>query len=339
VVFGLVLAQLNAKAQPLPGGGGGTNGGGSGDPITNDFPSYTTNQFWLEALPPGTNAFNPDPDAVTFILWATTKTASYQLQTLASLTDTNWNPQQIFVGASGQNWTPLTFSMSGQTTLFFRAINYSQDTTDSGLPDWWKLEYGLNPNSVSSGSNGVSDAYSNPAGDGWTDLQKFQNGMNPNTFYTPPAPLVTVSALPNGHVLISWEPSLGNVTGYIVYRNGSAISQVLPATQTSYQDNGVSVSAASENAGSLPAYQVVAQYSSPSGTAYSSASLAQTPASASLAVSVAILRGPKGQYYLAAPNIPNTVTNLRVFAQPSSSGYPNLETEYLMFCSTSTFSP
>ena len=148
-----LLTSFNLMAQPLPpGGGGGSGGGGEGD---TDFPSYTTNQFWLEALPPGTNAFNSDPDAVTFILWETTNSASYQLQTMSSLTGTNWTPQQIFNGASGQNWTPVTFPMSGQTTLFFRAIVYSQDTTDSGLPDWWKLEYGLNPNSVSSGTNGV----------------------------------------------------------------------------------------------------------------------------------------------------------------------------------------
>jgi pimeloyl-ACP methyl ester carboxylesterase len=302
------------------GGGSGSGGSGSGG---GSSPSYT-NQFWLEALPPGTNAFNSNSNAVTFILWSTTNTASYQLQTTLSLTDTNWTPQQIFIGASGQNWTPVTFSLSGQSTLFFRAINYSQDTTDSGLPDWWKIQNGLDPDDLSSSTNGVSDAYADPAGDGWTDLQKFEDGMNPNTFYTPPAPTVTVAPLSGDNgVLISWEPSLGNVTGYYVYRNGGYLASV-SASQLSYQDNSVSVSAAASDAGSLPYYQVVAQYSSPSGTAYSSPSIQQTPASASLAVSTAILRGPMGQYYLAAPNIPNTITNLRVFAEPTFSEYPNI---------------
>ncbi len=283
------------------------------------------NGLWLEALPLGTNAYNSNTNALTFILHSTSSASSYQLQTTASLTGTNWTPGQIFPGASGQDWTPITFALSGQTALFFRAVIYSQDTTDSGLPDWWKLQYGLNPDSTSSGANGVSDAYSDPAGDGWTDLQKFANGMNPNTFYTPPAPTVTVAPLPGDNgVLISWEPSLGNVTGYIVYRNSSAISPVLPATQTSYQDNGVSVSAASANSDSLPYYQVVAQYSSPSGTQSSAASIPQYPTSANMAVSTAILRGPLGQYYLAAPNIPNTVTNLRIFAAPTFSEYPNI---------------
>jgi hypothetical protein len=109
---------------PAPPGGGGTNSGG-GPLVTNVYPIYTTNQFWLKALPLGTNAFNSNSNAVTFILYGTTNTASYQLQTMPSLTGTNWTPQQIFVGASGHDWTPITFSMSGQTTLFFRAINYS----------------------------------------------------------------------------------------------------------------------------------------------------------------------------------------------------------------------
>ncbi len=289
--------------------------------LTNESPSYIDSQFWLEALPRGTNAYNSDSNAVTFILYDTTNTASYQLQTKASLTDANWTPRQVFAGADGQNWTPLTFSMSGQTTLFFRAINYSQDTTESGLPDWWKLQNGLNPGSLASGTNGVSDAYANPAGDGWTDLQKFQNGMNINSFYTPPPLLVTIAALPNGHVLISWEPALGLVTGYVVRRIGSDITGTLPNNQTSYEDDSVFVS---PSAATLPSYQVVAQYSSPSGTQYSSVSIPQFPTTASMAVSVALLRGPKGQYYLAAPNLPNTVTNLRIFLQPAFSEYPNI---------------
>jgi hypothetical protein len=300
----------------IPEGGTNSGGGGGSPQTTNSSPLYSATNFWLEPLPLGTNAYNSNTNLITFILHATTNTSSYQLQTAVSLTSTNWTPQQPFVGASGQNWTPITFPMPGQSPLFFRAINYSQDTTDSGLPDWWKLEYGLNPNSVSSGANGVSDAYSDPAGDGWTDLQKFENGWNPNTFYTPPAPTVTVAPLPGDNgVLISWEPSLGNVTGYTIYRNGAEITTV-SASHTSYQDNSVSVSPYS-----MPMYQVQANYAQGN----SSLSVAQDPQNQNMSVDTVLIRGSNGQYYLAAPNIPNTITNLRIYPEASYSEYPNFQ--------------
>ncbi len=302
-----------------PGGGDGSGGSGGSPQTTNSGPSYSDTDFWLAGLPPGTNAYNSNPNAVTFILHATTNTSSYQLQTMASLTGTNWTPQQIFIGASGQNWTPITFPKPVLSTLFFRAINYSQDSTDSGLPDWWKLQNGLNPNSLSSSTNGVSDAYAEPAGDGWSDLQKFENGWNPSTFYTPPAPMVTVAPLSGDNgVLITWEPSQGNVIGYTILRNGVTLAANLPASQLSYQDNMVSVSPYS-----MPSYQVQANYSDQGQEVSSPLSIAQTPQNQNMALDTALLRGPQGQYYLAAPNIPNTVTNLRIYAEPQYSEYPN----------------
>ena len=61
------------------------------------------------------------------------------------------------------------------TNLFLRVRSWQGD--GSGLPIWWQLQY--------FGTNGV-DPYGDPAGDGWNNLQKFQNGMNPNVFYTRP---------------------------------------------------------------------------------------------------------------------------------------------------------
>jgi hypothetical protein len=303
---------------PSPGGGGG-GGGGGGVPegLTNSIPipDYTTNQFWLQPLPLGTNAYNLNPNALTFILWDTTNTSSYQLSTTTNLASSVWTPQPVFIGSSGQNWTPITFPVAGQTALFFEAINYSQDTTDSGLPDWWKIQNGLNPNVLSSSTNGVSDAYADPAGDGWTDLQKFENGMNINTFYTPPAPMVTVAPLAGDNgVLVTWEPSLGNVTGYTIYRNGSPLTTV-SSSYTSYQDNSVSVSPYS-----MPTYQVQANYA----LGDSSLSLPQSPQNQSMSVDTLLIRGSQGNYYLVAPNIPNTITNLRIYAFASSSEYPNI---------------
>ena len=57
-------------------------------------------------------------------------------------------------------------------------------------------------------------------GNGWNDFQKFQMGMNPNVFYTPPAPqgLMAFYNGNSGMATVSWLPSSGNVTGYLVTR-------------------------------------------------------------------------------------------------------------------------
>jgi len=54
----------------------------------------------------------------------------------------------------------------------------------NGIPDWWQMKY--------FGDVGI-DAYGNPMGDGYSNLQKFQNGMDPFKWYPPPAPQVQVT--------------------------------------------------------------------------------------------------------------------------------------------------
>ena len=49
---------------------------------TNQIVPINTNALWLEALPPGTNAYNSNPNALTFILQFTTNASSYQLMTV-----------------------------------------------------------------------------------------------------------------------------------------------------------------------------------------------------------------------------------------------------------------
>jgi hypothetical protein len=48
-----------------------------------------------------------------------------------------------------------------------------------GMPDWWQLEH-----------FGVlgTDPYADADGDGWNNLQEYENGTNPNQFDTPPPP-------------------------------------------------------------------------------------------------------------------------------------------------------
>jgi hypothetical protein len=47
-----------------------------------------------------------------------------------------------------------------------------QDSDSDGMPDWWEIKYGLDPNDP-------SDANGDINGDGYTNIEKFINGINP----------------------------------------------------------------------------------------------------------------------------------------------------------------
>ena len=51
-------------------------------------------------------------------------------------------------------------------------IDKKQDTDMDGMPDWWETTYGLNPLDP-------SDADKDPDRDGWTNLEEYQNGTDP----------------------------------------------------------------------------------------------------------------------------------------------------------------
>jgi hypothetical protein len=67
----------------------------------------------------------------------------------------------------------------GLRPLFLSARSWV-DSTGSGIPDWWEQYYFV--------TNGLDPYALCPSGDGWTLLQAYQNGWNPNLFYTPPPP-------------------------------------------------------------------------------------------------------------------------------------------------------
>lgn len=53
----------------------------------------------------------------------------------------------------------------------YEGIPY-QDSDNDGMPDWWEIKYGLDPNDP-------SDANGDINGDGYTNIEKFINGINP----------------------------------------------------------------------------------------------------------------------------------------------------------------
>ena len=49
-----------------------------------------------------------------------------------------------------------------------------KDSDSDGMPDWWEIKYGLNPNDPSDVNGDIN-------GDGYTNIEKFINGIDPET--------------------------------------------------------------------------------------------------------------------------------------------------------------
>ena len=64
------------------------------------------------------------------------------------------------------------------------------DTVGDGIPDWWRLEYFGTPTTTNSSSCASCD----PENDGFTNLEKFQDGLNPSVAYA-----LTIPAQVNSH--------------------------------------------------------------------------------------------------------------------------------------------
>jgi hypothetical protein len=202
----------------------------------------------------GTNSFTPDgasyiaPDYGTN-LWIAQVTVlsgnlngigtntqagiQYDIFSRTNLLQTDWQYEGSIYGSGTTNWTPLTVSQNGRPILFLRLRSDVDD--GSGLPIWWQLQYfgyvGVNPNAP------------DPVGDGWSNYQKFQMGLNPNVFYTPPTPqrLAASYNANNSSASVSWLPSPGPVTNYLVlkvdFQTGQNTYLNFPQGTTSFSDN------------------------------------------------------------------------------------------------------
>lgn len=73
------------------------------------------------------------------------------------------------------NYSPATVGqLKSAFSLRFETIGagFSMDADADGMPDWWEILYGLNPNNV-------ADASGDGVGDGVTNLMKYKTGRNP----------------------------------------------------------------------------------------------------------------------------------------------------------------
>ena len=282
---------------PGAGDGGGTY---TPDALTNAIPNYGTNLWIAQTAVASGN--------LTGIGSNTLAEVQYEIQSRTNLAlQTNWQSEGFIFGSELTNWTPLSVPQNGRTNLFVRLKSWAS-SDGSGLPDWWELLY--------FGTNGV-DPYGNPKGDGWNNLQKFQNGWNPNLFYTPAAPQgFTVAYNANNNTAtLKWLPAPGNVTNYTIERtyyyyptSGSSAQTVdFSSPSASMVDNVSSFLADPTTGGNINVtYKVRANYSG--GTSAWSANAPLEPPT----FGGNIVSGNQGSPVLVVSSMPANTTAIRL---------------------------
>ncbi len=166
------------------------------------------------------------------------------------------------------------------------------DADGNGIPDWWEIQF--------FGTNGINP-YSMPANDGWTVLQKYQNGWNPTNFNTPPPPKNVAARLDTSgaNAVITWESGGGPVTNYVVEWWGDyPIQEVDPDTLT------FTTPVSQDPSDYVPVYAVRANFANGASAESQLVSVAKS----SLGVDAALIRGPLGQRLLAVCSPPENLS-------------------------------
>jgi hypothetical protein len=302
-------AQMQAMAMDMP-----SPGDGGGDSGTNGFsnsnyvqPDYGTN-LWIAQVGISSGSLvgivsNSSPDI------------SYEIQSLTDLAQAGagWGSEGFILGSELTNWTPMSVAMNNRTNLFVRIKSWA-DSTGSGIPDWWQLQYfvyvGIDP-------------YADPDGDGYNNLEEFLNGTDPTVFDSPPKGVSNVQALNSvsggtTNVVVSWQSPSSSVTNYTIVRTSGT-------NVTTYTVSGNVSSWTDTNAPAGSTYQVAANY--PSGSAGSSPT-ADPTYNPLLAIDPEIVRGPAPSSSSLTPLqivlggiVPTNVTAIRVHKKVSPLVY------------------
>ena len=294
-----LLARAMGINVPMPGEGGGTNSyylGGSGFTI----PDYGTNLWIAQTAVAAGNLAGIGTNTIADV--------QYEIQSRTNLAQADWQSEGFIYGSPATNWTPLSVPQTGRTNLFIRLRSWADD--GSGLPFWWQLQY--------FGTNGI-DPYNAPAGDGWSNLQKFQNGWSPNQFNTPAAPRgFHASYYPaTGAAKLSWLPSPGVITGYSLqkldYRSGQTTNFTLAANVNAYEDNVGSYISGYNGPFLYVDYTIQAQYGTNGRSASASASIedASVP-------QATVFTGLQGQLMVAIQNPPSDLSSVEIYRQQDS---------------------
>ena len=141
----------------------------------------------------------------------------------------------------------LFFHDAGTLSVGTLVLGPNLDADDDGLPNGWELSHGLDPLS----STGVNGASGDPDHDGFSNLEEYQAGTDPQIFNSNPLHVTSIVQQGN-NVLVTWLTTGGKTnvlqfttgaTGGIYSNNFAALSPVIvPAgvglTTTNYLDIG-----------------------------------------------------------------------------------------------------
>ena len=96
----------------------------------------------------------------------------------------------IGTNANKATWTWLTnvctgqiFDLYNQPSPIFYILGGPDDSDEDGLTDAYELLVTkTDPNNHDTGDTGVGDAYKDPDGDGWSNMDEYINGTKPKVF-------------------------------------------------------------------------------------------------------------------------------------------------------------
>ncbi len=159
-----------------------------------------TNTLWLD-ISGVTNG------VVTMRLQGTEPDTLYEILSQEHfMTNAGWMSEGVWVGTEGQDWTDTPVLVGTRTNQLFMQARFWKDEDGNGLPDWWEMQV--------FGSTG-NDGYADADGDGWVNVQEYQNGTSPAAFNAPNSPRGWTSLGSSGtDRTVQWDSGAGPVQNY-----------------------------------------------------------------------------------------------------------------------------
>ena len=188
------------------------------------------------------------------------------------------------------------------------------DSDADGLSDYYEVcVSGTSPILADSFGDGIPDGYRDFDGDGWNNIQEFQNGTAPWEYNSPaPLGLEVDYVWGSSDATLRWNPAPGAVTSYVIRRYIPELwletfftnsASTLTFTDTAFPEIVMNYWLYGE-----PTYQVLACYSSSNAPWGAPISISEPNSTAA----ASIFRGPQGKSYLLIYAMPSNTVTLRL---------------------------